>query len=148
VGDAFFVITPALPKGRFQYWANDVEEAQHEAERTLEQIMEFLRAHGLEADGHIGDPDPIQAIEDALHEFAADEMILATHAPAQSIWLERREPERARRFGLPLTHVLVERSSPNRHESSRTARRMRHIPDGNPQKVRMAWTEPGGRRSA
>jgi len=84
VGGAFFVITPALPKGRFQYWANDVEEAQHEAERTLEQIMEFLRAHGLEADGHIGDPDPIQAIEDALHEFAADEMILATHTPLLS----------------------------------------------------------------
>lgn len=110
VGDEFFVIAPALPKGRLQYWANDLEEAEREAGRKLQQTVAFLRAHGFAAAGHVGDPNPIQAIEDALHEFAADEMILATHSPDQSIWLERGEAEQARRFEVPLTHVLVKRS--------------------------------------
>ena len=44
---------------------------------------------GFEADGDIGDDDPVQAMEDALRLFPADEVIISTHPPGRSNWLER-----------------------------------------------------------
>jgi GABA permease len=68
-----------------------------------------MRAAGLDAGGEIGDGDPVQAIEDALRTFRPDELIVSTHPPGRSLWLERAVIERAReRFDLPLTHVVVD----------------------------------------
>jgi GABA permease len=63
----------------------------------------------LQADGEIGDDDPIQAIEDGIRTFRPDELILSTHPVGRSNWLERGVVERAReRFEIPLTHVIVD----------------------------------------
>ena len=49
------------------------------------------------------------AIEDGLGVFAADELVIATHPEPRSNWLAHRLVERARdRFGLPVTHVVVD----------------------------------------
>jgi hypothetical protein len=49
------------------------------------------------------------AIEDALAEFDADEVIISTHPPDRSNWLERGVVERAReRIDLPVSHVVVD----------------------------------------
>jgi hypothetical protein len=46
-------------------------------------------------------------IEDALAEFPATEIVIVTHPPGQSNWLERRLIERATsRFALPITHLV------------------------------------------
>ena len=37
---------------------------------------------GLRAKGEIGDSDPNVAIEDALREFPADEIVISTHPPS------------------------------------------------------------------
>ena len=59
--------------------------------------------------GEIGDGDPIQAIEDALRTFRPDELIISTHPPGRSHWLERGVVEKTReRFALPVTHVVVD----------------------------------------
>jgi hypothetical protein len=51
----------------------------------------------------------MQAIEDALRTFGADEIIISTHPPGRSNWLEKEVIERAReRFDLPITHVVVD----------------------------------------
>ena len=51
----------------------------------------------------------MQAMEDALRLFPADEMIISTHPHGRSNWLERDVVERAReRFPLPITHVVVD----------------------------------------
>ena len=64
---------------------------------------------GFDADGDIGDDDPVQAMEDALRRFPADEVIISTHPPGRSNWLERDVVERAReRFDIPVTHVVVD----------------------------------------
>jgi hypothetical protein len=48
-------------------------------------------------------------IEDALRTFRPDELIISTHPPGRSHWLERGVVERAReRFALPLTHIVVD----------------------------------------
>jgi GABA permease len=69
-----------------------------------------MRDAGVEADGEVGDGDPLQAIEDALRTFRPDELIVSTHPPGRSHWLERGVVEKAReRFALPVTHVTVGR---------------------------------------
>ena len=68
-----------------------------------------MRSVGLDAAGEIGDGDPVQAIEDAVRTFRPDEVIVSTHPPGRSQWLERGVIDRAReRFALPLTHVVVD----------------------------------------
>jgi hypothetical protein len=69
-----------------------------------------MEAAGLNARGQVGDHhDPNQAIEDALRTFPADELIVSTHPPERSRWLERGVVERARReVPLPVTHVVVD----------------------------------------
>ena len=68
-----------------------------------------MRAAGVDATGEIGDADPVQAIEDALRAFRADELVVSTLPRGRSHWLERGVVEQAReRFDLPLTHLVVE----------------------------------------
>ncbi len=68
-----------------------------------------MRDAGLEAEGEIGDGDPIQAIEDAMRTFRPDELIVSTHPLGRSHWLERGVVDKAReRFDIPLTHVVVD----------------------------------------
>jgi hypothetical protein len=69
-----------------------------------------MEAAGLTASGDVGDHhEPYAALEDALRYFAADEVIISTHPPQKSRWLERGVVERARReVPLPITHVVVD----------------------------------------
>jgi hypothetical protein len=63
----------------------------------------------VSAEGEVGDADPIQAIEDALRTFGADEIIISTHPEGRSQWLERGVVRKAReRFDVPITHVVVD----------------------------------------
>ena len=78
------------------------------AEWRLGESLSRLRAAGIEAQGEIGDDDPLQAIEDALRSFGADEIVVATHPEESASWLERGIVERAReRFALPIVHVEI-----------------------------------------
>jgi hypothetical protein len=65
---------------------------------------------GLRARGHVGDHhEPNAALEDALRDFPADEVIISTHPPQRSRWLERGVVTRAREeVPLPITHVVVD----------------------------------------
>ena len=59
--------------------------------------------------GEVGDGDPLQAIEDALRTFGADEIVISTHPEGRSNWLERNVVGAAReRFDVPITHVVVD----------------------------------------
>ena len=108
------VIAPALTKGRLEYWTGDLDAAERDAREKLTRALDALRGAGLAARGHVGDPDPAQAIVDALHEFPADEIVIATHPEERSNWLERRVVARARGLGVPVTHVVVEPAAPGR----------------------------------
>jgi hypothetical protein len=102
------VVAPAL-NSRLRYLFADVDEAREQAEQRLTRSLELLRASGVAARGAVGDSDPVQAIDDALREFGADEIVISTHPPERSNWLEKKTVERARqRFDLPITHVVVD----------------------------------------
>lgn len=103
------VITPALPTSRASHWASDTDEATELARQRMELSLLAIRDLGLKAKGEIGDSDPNVAIEDALRVFAADEIVISTHPPERSRWLERGVVDRAReQIDLPITHVVVD----------------------------------------
>jgi hypothetical protein len=103
------VVCPAL-NSPLRHWASDEDDARAAAHERLEASLAAMRGAGVAADGEVGDGDPIQAIEDALRTFRPDELILSTHPPGRSHWLERGVVEKAReRFALPVTHVTVGR---------------------------------------
>jgi GABA permease len=102
------VVCPALTS-RVRHWTSDLDGANAEAQERLNQTLSQLRAAGIEAQGEIGDEDPLRAIEDVLRTFAADEIIITTHAEAHSNWLERDVVTRAReRLALPITHIVID----------------------------------------
>lgn len=106
------VVTPALASSRASHWASDIDEAIELARQRMELSLIEIKRLGLEAKGEIGDSDPNVAIEDALRVFAADEILISTHPPERSRWLERGVVDRAReRIDLPITHVVVDLSS-------------------------------------
>ena len=48
-------------------------------------------------------------MEDGLRVFGPNEVIVSTHPPGRSNWLERDVVRRAReRFDVPITHVVVD----------------------------------------
>jgi GABA permease len=103
------VVTPALTKSQIQHWTSDVDEALMEADRRREQSVQAIESAGLRASSEVGDSDPNLAIESALLRFPADELIISTHPPDRSRWLERGVVDRARRdIDLPITHVIVD----------------------------------------
>jgi uncharacterized membrane protein len=102
------VVCPAL-NSRIRHWTSDEDRAREQAHERLERSLAALSEAGVEARGVVGDDDPMQAIEDALRTFGADEIIISTHPPGRSNWLEKDVITRAReRFDLPITHVVVD----------------------------------------
>jgi hypothetical protein len=103
------VVTPALTTSQLRHWVSDVDEAIAEAEVRRRQSVRAIASLGLDARSVVGDSDPNRAIEDALLRFPADELIISTHPPERSRWLERGVVDRARRdVDLPITHVIVD----------------------------------------
>jgi len=76
-------------------------------EERLRVAVAALRAAGIEARGELGDADPVVAFEVALREFAADEVVISTHAAGRSAWLEQGVVAAVgARFAGPLTHLI------------------------------------------
>lgn len=106
------VVTPALAASRADHWASDIDEAIELARQRMELSLIEIRNLGLKAKGEIGDSDPNMAIEDALRVFAADEIVISTHPPERSRWLEHGVVDKAReRIDLPIAHVVVDLES-------------------------------------
>jgi hypothetical protein len=102
------VVCPAL-NSKIKHWTNEEDQARAEAQQRLGRLLERLRGEGFEVQGDIGDDDPVQAMEDALRRYPADEVIISTHPPGRSNWLEHDVVHRAQeRFDLPVTHVVVD----------------------------------------
>jgi hypothetical protein len=102
------VVSPAL-NTPLRHWASDEDPARAQAQERLEASLGRLADAGIQARGEIGDGDPLQAIEDALRTFGADEVIISTHPEGRSHWLERGVVTGAReRFAVPITHVVVD----------------------------------------
>lgn len=83
------LIIPA-PASTGEQIASATDEARAEAERRLKTLLADLRLTGVEADGEVGDPDPVTALEDGLRRFAADEVLIQT-ASGEDGWRDLLE---------------------------------------------------------
>ena len=108
VREEMLIVCPAL-NSRVRTWTSDEDGARAAAQERLDESLARLREAGVSARGEIGDGDPLQALEDTLREFPADEIVVSTHPPGRSHWLEQGVVEQARlRFDVPVTHVVVD----------------------------------------
>jgi hypothetical protein len=104
------VIAPAL-NSRLRHWLSDEDEARRSAGLRLDASLDGLWAAGIEAEGRVGDADPLLAIADELHQFDAQQIVIATRPGARSHWLTRDLVGRARRrFARPVLQVVGEPS--------------------------------------
>jgi hypothetical protein len=102
------VVVPALADSPFQHAAGDVDEGLERAQQQLVTSLTEVGGNGVRAAGQVGDPDPIRAIEDALYDFPADEIVVVTHDTDAARWLEDDLFDHAkRRFEPPITHFVV-----------------------------------------
>jgi len=89
----FTVVVPADPPG---------------AEERVRRTLALLKAAGIEATGHVGDPDPVAAALNAVHDERVDEIIVSTFPRETSGWLRRDVVGRIRKgTKLPVYHVEV-----------------------------------------
>ena len=108
VREEVLVVSPAL-NSPLRTWTSDEDGARATAQERLDASLARLRDAGINVRGEVGDGDPLQAIEDALRTFGADEVIVSTHPEGRSNWLERGVVDGARaRFTVPITHVVVD----------------------------------------
>ncbi len=108
VREEVLVVCPAL-NSVVRHWASDDDAARAAAQKRLDASLARLAQEGVEARGEVGDGDPLQAMEDAMRTFGADEIVISTHPEGRSNWLERNVVGLAReRFDVPITHVVVD----------------------------------------
>jgi hypothetical protein len=114
------VVAPALVDSRLKQAFGEVDEGRVRATARLEESVRAISQLGVKITGGVGDADPNQAIEDALRTFDADEVIIATHPPERSTWLENDVVQRAHEeLSIPVTHVVVDLSAASEAEQVR-----------------------------
>ncbi len=69
------VLSPARI-GFLDRWASDVEGARQVAQENLVATVAALAKAGIAAEARVGDEDVVQAVEDQLQSFPANEVVL------------------------------------------------------------------------
>lgn len=100
------VIAPASTISWLDRLTNAEDDARADATERAEAASKELPGEQVEAHG--GDVDPLQAIEDALRMFPADEIVVLTAPNEEETWLEAGLGEKTReRFSASVTHLVT-----------------------------------------
>jgi hypothetical protein len=98
------VVAPASKISRLDRLANDEDAAREDAAGRAEAAADAVPGENVEA--HVGDVDPIRAIEDALRLFPADEVFVFTAPEDRATWIEGDLGRRVtQRISLPVTYL-------------------------------------------
>ncbi|HEY7702708.1 MAG TPA: hypothetical protein VIB02_10380, partial [Candidatus Limnocylindrales bacterium] len=101
---------PMAAGSRLHNW--DEGPARSTAQERLDDMLERLREMGADADGEVGDRDPVMAVRDALRRREVDEVIVSTLPRGLSRWLGEDVPSRLRdSVRVPVTVVTQSGSS-------------------------------------
>ncbi len=100
------VVAPASDISRLDWLTNAEDEARAGAGSLADETADAVPTTDVE--GQVGDSDPVKAIEDALREFPAEEVLIVTRPDDDASWLEEGSGQTAQsRFGLPVILVTV-----------------------------------------
>lgn len=100
---SFTLIVPATPFGG----------GREAAQKQVQEAVQRLRDAGLEADGSVGDGDPVIAVTEAWDPKRYDEIVISTLPMRMSKWLHAGLPERIGRLtGAPVQHIISEPPKP------------------------------------
>jgi hypothetical protein len=104
------VVVPLSPVGGRLTW--DERTSREVAQQRLDEVLARLRSMGAEADGEVGDRDPVMAVKDALRGREVEEVIVSTLPRGLSRWLGEDVPSRMRdSVRVPVT--VVTQSEPS-----------------------------------
>lgn len=109
------VVIPAVEANALRHTLGDIDEPKREAEERLERALQTLRSDGIEVSGEVGDPDPVQAAQDALLKAPADEVLIFEHCEEQSKWYEEGLLEKAQEGIEPPLRVVVVETGDDQH---------------------------------
>ena len=102
------IVAPVLIS-RVKYVMSDIDTELRNARKRLDESLAWAKAEGFEASGEVCAEGPLAAVEDQLRGFAADEIVISTHPPERSNWLEAGVVDRVRgELDVPVTHVVVD----------------------------------------
>ena len=99
------VLAPALNR-RLSHWMSDLRGARLGAQERLAVSLAALAAAHVDATGRVGDTDPVQATEDTLASYPAQEVVFVTGEAAADDVAEVRK-----RLDRPLTQLVAPGSS-------------------------------------
>jgi hypothetical protein len=107
-----YVVAPALANSGLKHTMGDIDEAIEPARERLRSTLQELRDAGLNANGEVGDSDPVQAINDEIIKFDPEQILVVAHRDKEGAFAEKGLLEQAERdFDLPVTELVVNREA-------------------------------------
>jgi hypothetical protein len=83
------------------------EGGEGAAAQRLAHTLKLLEDEGIDAMGQVAHPDPFTAVQNALHFFGIDEIVISTFPEARSGWMRADLVERVREStNKPVYHVM------------------------------------------
>jgi hypothetical protein len=112
-GPATFTLLVPNPAHGLHAVVDPEDVAESEGQQVLELALPLLEdAAGGHVEGMVGDPSPMNAIQDAINIRGFDEVIISTLPARVSKWLKLDLPSKVTGLGLPVTTVTArERAS-------------------------------------
>jgi hypothetical protein len=93
---------------RAKYVMSDIDTELVLARGRIEEMLVWARREGFAISGVVCAEGPLTALEDELRRFGPDEVLISTHTPERSNWLEAGVVTRAREeLDIPVGHVVV-----------------------------------------
>jgi hypothetical protein len=107
----FTLLVPNTAHGLHRVVDPEDQEAG-EAQTVLDLALPLLEdAAGAHVEGLIGDPEPLNAIQDAVNLHGFDEIIISTLPKRVSKWMKLDLPSKLNGLGLPVTTVTAKDSA-------------------------------------
>jgi hypothetical protein len=104
---AFTLLVPNVAHGLHRI-VDAEDQDEDAAQSVLALAMPLLEeAAGSPVEGMIGDPEPLNAVQDAVNLHGFDEIIISTLPVRVSRWLRLDLPSKIGGLGLPVTTITA-----------------------------------------
>ena len=98
---------PAVEATSFRHTLGDIDEPKRRSRSAPEGRPRLAQPQRRRRQRRVGDPDPVQAAQDALLEAPADEVLIFERESAQARWFEEGLFERAKESLEPPLRMVV-----------------------------------------